>query len=67
MAATVEESILMPGVRLGEGTRIRRAIVDENVYIPAAVKIGCDHDDDRRRFVVTPGGVVIVPEGTLMA
>jgi glucose-1-phosphate adenylyltransferase len=65
--ATVEESILMPGVRVGEGTHIRRAIVDEHVVIPAAVKIGCNHDDDRRRFVVTPGGVVIVPEGTLMA
>ncbi len=65
--ATVEESILMPGVRVGEGTHIRRAIVDENVHIPAAVTIGGDHDDDRRRFAVTPGGVVIVPEGTLMA
>jgi glucose-1-phosphate adenylyltransferase len=65
--ATVEESILMPGVCVGAGTHIRRAIVDENVHIPAAVTIGCDHDDDRRRFVVTPGGVVIVPEGTLLA
>ncbi len=66
VGALVEESILMPGVRVGEGTHIRRAIVDENVIIPAAVKIGCNHDDDRRHFVVTPGGVVIVPEGTLM-
>ncbi len=66
VGALVEESILMPGVRVGEATHIRRAIVDENVIIPAAVKIGCNHDDDRRHFVVTPGGVVIVPEGTLM-
>lgn len=65
--AVVEESILMPGVRVGQGSRIRRAIVDENVAIPPAVEIGCDHDADRRRFVVTSGGVVVVPEGTLLA
>lgn len=64
--AMVEESILMPGVQVGPGAHIRRAIVDENVVIPAAVEIGCDHDADRRRFVVTPNGVVVVPEGTLM-
>ena len=64
--AVVEESILMPGVRVGAGSRLRRAIVDENVIIPAGMKIGCDHDTDRQRFVVTTGGVVVVPEGTLM-
>ncbi len=64
--ALVEESILMPGVQVGPGAHIRRAIVDENVVIPPAVEIGCDHDADRRRFVVTPNGVVVVPEGTLM-
>ena len=64
--AVVEESILMPGVRVGQGSHVRRAIVDENVVISPAVDIGCDHDADRRRFVVTDGGVVIVPEGTLM-
>jgi glucose-1-phosphate adenylyltransferase len=66
VGAVVEESILMPGVRVGQGSRIRRAIVDENVVIPPAVEIGSDHDVDRRRFLVTSGGVVIVPEGTLM-
>ena len=66
-AAVVEQSILMPGVRVGEGSHIHRAIVDENVVIPPAVEIGCDHVADRRRFVVTDGGVVVVPEGTLMA
>lgn len=64
--AVVEESILMPGVRVGPGAHVRRAIVDENVVIPPAVEIGCDHHADRRRFVVTPNGVALVPEGTLM-
>jgi glucose-1-phosphate adenylyltransferase len=64
--ALVEESILMPGVRVGEGSEVRRAIVDEGVIIPAGLRIGCDHTADRRRFVVTEGGVVVVPEGTVI-
>jgi len=66
VGAVVEESILMPGVRVGAGSRVCHAIVDENVVVPAGVRIGCDHAADRRRFTVTEGGVVIVPEGTLM-
>jgi glucose-1-phosphate adenylyltransferase len=64
--AVVEESILMPGVHVSERAQIRRAIVDENVVVPADARIGCDAATDRRRFVITPGGVVVVPEGTLL-
>jgi len=65
--AVVAESILMPGVRVGERALVNRAIVDENVVIPADARIGCDHADDRRQFLVTEGGVVVVPEGALIA
>ncbi len=65
--AVVEESILMPGVRVGDGSHLRRVIVDENVLIPPGSRIGCDHAADRRRFVVTAAGVVVVPEGTVIA
>ncbi|MBY0278389.1 glucose-1-phosphate adenylyltransferase [Candidatus Binatia bacterium] len=59
--ATVEESILLPGVRVGAGAVVRRAIVDENVTLPCGTRIGTDAAADRRRFVVTPAGVVVVP------
>jgi glucose-1-phosphate adenylyltransferase len=65
--AVVEESILMPGVRVGDRSHVRRAIVDENVVIPPDMRIGCDHTLDRRHFVITEGGVVVVPEGTVLA
>ena len=64
--AVVAESILMPGVRAGERALVHRAIVDENVVIPADARIGCNHADDRRQFLVTEGGVVVVPEGALL-
>jgi glucose-1-phosphate adenylyltransferase len=64
--ANIDGSILMPGVKVGAGAEIRRAIVDEDVVIPAHMRIGCDLEVDRRRFAVTPGGIVVVPEGTIL-
>jgi glucose-1-phosphate adenylyltransferase len=61
--AVVEESVLMPGVRVGDNSHVRRAVIDENVVVPPGVEIGCDPDADRRRFVVTAGGVVVSRRG----
>ena len=59
----VEESILMNAVDVGRHARIRRAIVDKGVHIPAGVSIGLDPEEDRRRFTVSEGGIVVVPKG----
>jgi glucose-1-phosphate adenylyltransferase len=56
----VEDSILMPGVRIGRHARIRRAIVDRDVFIPRGAQIGYNAEEDRRRHTVSDGGVVIV-------
>src|SRR5438132_609349 len=61
--ADVEESILFERVRVGRHARIRRAIIDKNVDIPAGLHIGYDPDEDKRRFFVSPKGIVIVPKG----
>lgn len=59
----VEESILMSGVDVGRRARVRRAIVDKGVRIPPGASIGIDPEEDRRRFTVSDGGVVVVPKG----
>jgi glucose-1-phosphate adenylyltransferase len=61
--ASVSDSILMDGVTIGEGARLRRVIVDKRVAIPAGLTIGHDRDTDSRRFTVTERGVVVVPKG----
>src|SRR5437868_12493839 len=61
--ADVQESILFERVRVGRHARIRRAIIDKNVDIPAGLHIGYDPDEDKRRFFVSPKGIVIVPKG----
>jgi glucose-1-phosphate adenylyltransferase len=59
--AQVEHSILMDEVEVGRHAVVRRAIVDKHVEIPPGTEIGVDLDEDRKRFTVTTGGVVIVP------
>jgi glucose-1-phosphate adenylyltransferase len=59
----VTESILFDDVDVGRHARIKRAIVDKNVRIPAGMEIGYDLDADRKRFTVSEGGVVVVPKG----
>lgn len=59
--ASVSDSILFEGVQVGRNARVRRAIVDKDVSIPAGVDIGFDAEEDRRRgFTISPGGVVVI-------
>src|SRR5262245_45492071 len=60
--ASVQDSILMPGVWIGPGAAVRHAIVEEGVHIPAAFRVGWDADEDRKRYVISPAGVVVVTE-----
>src|SRR5690606_7457158 len=56
----IDQTILMQGVRVGRHARIRRAMVDRDVLIPRGAVIGYDADEDRRRYTVTEGGIVVV-------
>ena len=59
--AEVERCVLFEGVSVGERSRLRNCIVDKNVTIPPGEIIGYDEFADRRRFTVSPAGVVVVP------
>jgi glucose-1-phosphate adenylyltransferase len=61
--AYVEESILFENVNIGRHARIRRAIIDKHVDIPAGTTIGFDLERDRRQFHVTDSGIVVIPKG----
>jgi glucose-1-phosphate adenylyltransferase len=61
--SVVSESILFDDVEIGRHARVRRAIIDKGVVVPPGMAIGYDDNDDRRRFTVSEGGVVVVPKG----
>jgi len=50
-------------VHIGRHARVRRAIIDKGVRIPAGETIGYDLEKDRQRFTVTDTGIVVIPKG----
>lgn len=62
--ADVRESVLMENVEIGRHCKIRRAIIDKDVIIPPGTEIGYNIQEDRRRFHVSPGGIVVIGKGT---
>ena len=64
--ADVNESIIMENVDVGRHARIRRAIIDKEVRIPAGFEIGFDPVEDAKRFSITPGGIAMIPAGIIL-
>ena len=60
--AIVEDAILFNNVSVGEGSHLRRCIVDKDIRIPPQTQIGLDPAADRARFHVSAGGVVVIPK-----
>jgi glucose-1-phosphate adenylyltransferase len=56
----VSDSVILPDVNIGRHCRIHRAIIDKGCKIPANTVIGENPEEDRQRFYVSPGGVVLV-------
>ena len=61
--SSVDESILFENVNVGRYVQIRRTIVDKDVDIPPRTVIGYHPEEDRKRFYVSPEGVVVIPKG----
>jgi glucose-1-phosphate adenylyltransferase len=56
----VDESVVLPNVRIGTSCRIRRTILDKGCIVPDNLAIGYDRDKDSRRFHVSPAGITLV-------
>ncbi|WP_432454106.1 MULTISPECIES: glucose-1-phosphate adenylyltransferase [unclassified Agarivorans] len=60
--SVISESVLIANCRIGEGCHIRRAIIDKNAEIAPGTVIGENLEEDRKRFTVSPEGIVVVPK-----
>jgi len=58
--ALVEDSVILDNCDIGRRAKIRRAILDKNVRVPADATIGYDAVQDRRLYSVTESGIVVV-------
>ena len=65
--SSIERSVILPRVRIGEHCVLRNAIVDEGSAIPDGMQIGVDAEADRERFYVSEAGVTLVTASMLRA
>jgi glucose-1-phosphate adenylyltransferase len=56
----ISDSVIFPNVEIGRNCRIHKALIDRYCKIPDGMVIGHDLDADRKRFHVSPKGVVLV-------
>jgi glucose-1-phosphate adenylyltransferase len=57
---TVEDSVVLPESNIGRNCRIKKAIIEKACQVPEGTVIGEDRAEDEKRFLVSPGGVVLV-------
>ncbi len=62
----VEDSLLFEGVEVGRHAKVKNAIIDKHVKIMPNATVGYDKELDRKRFTVTPKGIVVVEKGTVV-
>jgi glucose-1-phosphate adenylyltransferase len=58
--AVVEDSVLFDNCDIGRHARVCRAILDKNVKIPEGTHVGCNLEEDRKKWHVTESGIVVI-------
>jgi len=63
--AEVTDSIIMSGVEIGRGAKVRRAIIDKYQMIAEGELIGYDSKQDREKYFVSSSGIVVIAKKEL--
>ncbi|MDR0481051.1 MAG: glucose-1-phosphate adenylyltransferase [Gallionellaceae bacterium] len=58
--STVEDSVILPNVVIGENVTLQRVVVDKNCVIPDGMVVGVDREEDAKRFFVTDKGITLI-------
>ena len=64
--ADVQDSLLLEGVEVGRYAKIKNAIIDKHAKIMPNAVIGYDKELDRKRFTITPKGIIVVEKGSVV-
>lgn len=56
----VDSSVVLPDVSIGKNCQISHAVIDKGCDIPDGMVIGINTEEDKKRFFVSPNGVVLV-------
>ncbi len=59
----LDEAIVLRGATIGKHCKLKRVIVDKWNTVPDGTVIGYDVEADRKKFAVSPTGIVVVEHG----
>ena len=57
---TIEDSVILPNVKVARNAVLKRTVVDKNCIIPEGLIVGVDPEEDKKRFFVTDNGVTLI-------
>ncbi len=58
--AVIEDSIIFDNCDIGRRAKLRRCILEKNVRIPEDTVIGYDAEADKKKYIVSESGIVVV-------
>ena len=56
----ISACVIFDNCDIGRNTKLRRCIVQKNARIPEGSVIGYDHEKDKRHYLVTESGIVVI-------
>ncbi|MCH8171313.1 MAG: glucose-1-phosphate adenylyltransferase [Bacteroidetes bacterium] len=62
----IQDSIIMNNCNIGRHTKIKNAIIDKNVIVPENYEIGYDLESDKKKFIVTNRGIVVIAKNQVL-
>lgn len=58
--SNVEDSVILPNVKVSRNVTLKRVVVDKNCVIPEGLTAGVNHEEDAKRFFVSDNGITLI-------
>jgi glucose-1-phosphate adenylyltransferase len=58
--SNVEDSVILPNVKVSRNVTLKRVVLDKNCIIPEGMTIGINREEDAKRFYVSEKGITLV-------
>ena len=58
--STIEDSVLLPNVKVARNVTLKRVVVDKNCIIPEGMTVGVNREEDAKRFFVSDNGITLI-------
>lgn len=58
--SVVEDSVILPNVKISSNVTLKRVVVDKNCVIPEGLTVGVNREEDAKRFYVSEKGITLI-------